>query len=110
MRNMPVIHLHGRLGFLPWQSGESRLYDSEITAESLRTGANNINIIHEDITDGRDKDFSEAKRLLADAEQVLLMGFGYNSTNVERLGIADLAAGKSKGTCQGLGGSGEKAA
>jgi len=45
---------------------------------------------HEDITDGRDRDFAEAKKLLTAADQIILMGFGYNAVNVERLGITDL--------------------
>jgi hypothetical protein len=38
------------------------------------------------------------------------MGFGYNPKNVERLGVADIDAGRAIGTCQGLGARGEEAA
>jgi hypothetical protein len=82
----------------------------QVTKESLRIAAENIKIIHEDITDGRDKDFLLAKQLLAEADQIILLGFGYNSTNVGRLGIANLPEGKIKGTCIALGGSGETTA
>jgi hypothetical protein len=110
MSKIPIVHLHGRLGFLPWQSeGESRPYNHQVTADALRIAAKNIKIIHEDITDGRDGDFAAAKKLLAEADQIILMGFGYNSTNVERLGIRDLPDHKMIGTCVGLGAKGEAA-
>jgi hypothetical protein len=49
-----------------------------------------IKAVHEDITD-RDKDFQLAKQLLADAESVFLMGFGFGTKNVERLGLAGIS-------------------
>jgi hypothetical protein len=47
---------------------------------------------------------------MIEADQIILMGFGYNSTNVERLGIRDLPDHKMIGTCVGLGAKGESAA
>ena len=111
MTKIPIVHLHGRLGFLPWQGeSESRPYNHQVTKEALEIAAKNIKIIHEDITEGRDKDFASAKKLLSEAEQILLMGFGYNSTNIGRLGIAELPEGRAKGSCIALGSSGETAA
>ena len=46
-----------------------------------------IKIIHEATTDGRDKDFERGLNLLQNAKRVLFLGFGYNSLNMERLGI-----------------------
>jgi hypothetical protein len=37
----------------------------------------------------------------------IFIGFGYNSTNVGRLGIAELPTGKAKGSCVALGPNGE---
>lgn len=110
LESMPIVHLHGRLGALPWQDGPSRPFDTQMNRDGLRIAADNIKIIHEDIKDGRDKDFARAKRLLMEADQIILMGFGYNSTNVERLGIGELPNGKMIGSCVGLGAKGEAAA
>jgi hypothetical protein len=110
LESMPVVHLHGRLGALPWQEGPSRPFETNINKDGLQIAADNIKIIHEDIRDGRDKDFARAKRLLMEADQIFLMGFGYNATNVERLGIAELTNGKMIGSCVGLGAKGEIAA
>jgi len=110
LERIPVVHLHGRLGALPWQGGQTRPYETTIDRDTLTIAAENIKIIHEDIADGRDKEFALAKELLSKADQIILMGFGYNSTNVERLGIRDLPDGKMIGTCVGLGAKGEAAA
>ncbi len=103
LQHIPVVHLHGRLGALPWQGGPSRPFGTNVTRESLRVAADSIKIIHEDVTDGRDQDFAQAKKLLTEAEQIFLVGFGYNATNVERLGIANLPDHKMIGTSIGLG-------
>lgn len=108
--HIPIIHLHGRLGFLPWQGGDSRPFSHLISTEALKTSVENIKIIHEADPKPDDKDFNLARELLAGADQIVFMGFGYNPKNVERLGIADIADGKAYGTCQGLGGKGEEAA
>jgi hypothetical protein len=110
LESIPVVHLHGRLGSLPWQDGPSRPFEPSINTEILRIAAESIKIIHEDIADGRDKEFALARKLLVEADQILLMGFGYNQMNVERLGIAELPNGKMFGSCVGLGGRGEIAA
>jgi hypothetical protein len=111
LSKIPIIHLHGRLGFLPWQGQNARPYAVDINPEALKVSTDNIKVIHEDITEGRDDDFKQAKALLGDAEQIIFMGFGYNSKNIERLGIADLPGERSIiGTCQGLGYRGELAA
>jgi SIR2-like domain len=100
----PIIHLHGRLGFLPWQSAtRSRPYINHFIRDMLAIAAAEIKIVHEDIADGRDKDFERAKELLRKAEQILFLGFGYNSTNIKRLELEKLVAGRAKGTCVNLG-------
>lgn len=111
--HIPIVHLHGRLGYLPWQVDDgsaARPYGPAFDDAGLRIAAENIKIIHEDITDGRDKEFAQAKALLSAAEKIVLMGFGYNERNIDRLGIRDLPEGKALGSMQGLGGLGEKRA
>lgn len=57
----------------------------------METLLKEIKVVHEDITDGRDKE--GAKELLADAERIYLLGFGFGGRNVERLGLRDLEPG-----------------
>jgi len=107
---IPIIHLHGSLGPLPWQvkAGEpNRPYDYQISRENFEVSRTHIKIIHEDVHDGRDADFARAKQFLTDAQQIFFLGFGYNRINLERLGVGNLdkTVQTILGTCVGLGGA-----
>jgi hypothetical protein len=92
LHHIPIIHLHGTLGRLPWQEGEGsvRPYEDLVNTESLAVAKHGIKIVHEDLEDGRDKDFDRAKAILAWAQQIYFLGFGYGATNMKRLGLRDL--------------------
>ncbi|MBI3703464.1 MAG: hypothetical protein HY244_06360 [Rhizobiales bacterium] len=103
LNKIPIIHLHGRLGFLPWDSGgSSRHYRPEIDQRALEVSIQNIKIIHEDISDGRDRDFENAKRIIGEAERIYFLGFGYNEMNMQRLAIDSIPPGKAWGTAHGV--------
>ena len=104
LSQIPIIHLHGDLGALPWQESDSakiRTYEPTISPEAVRIAASRIKIIHEDIA-GRDREFAEAKRILNLADQIYFLGFGYNQTNMERLGVDKIKGGVVYGTGYGL--------
>jgi hypothetical protein len=99
--DIPIIHLHGRLGYLPWQSAaEGRPYNGNIDKRVMDICRREIKVVHEDITD-RDRDFSKAKELLGNAQRVYLLGFGFGSKNVERLGLSSLTPEQFQGTAVG---------
>jgi hypothetical protein len=104
LEKIPIIHLHGRLGHLPWQEGNKAIpYGStQIDGRTMKILRNEIKVVHEDITDGRDKDFAQAKELLGTATRVYLLGFGFGSKNVERLGLAEVKSADYQGTAVGL--------
>jgi hypothetical protein len=100
--NIPVIHLHGRLGFLPWQNAKlGRQFDGELDKHAMDVSRREIKVVHEDITD-RDSDFSQAKKLLGEAKRIYLLGFGFGSKNVERLGLKVLSPEVFQATTSGL--------
>jgi hypothetical protein len=103
---MPIIHLHGRLGYLPWQSTKEIIPfgSANIDPLAMTVMMNQIKVVHEDITDGRDKEFDRAKQLLKDAERVYLLGFGFGGRNVERLGLGNLQAPVYAGSAYELSG------
>jgi len=107
MERIPIIHLHGRLGYLPWQNDiDSRPFEPLVNHEVLNTCIKSIKVVHEDSSkDGRDADFREAQRLLGLAEYVYFLGFGYGPTNMERLGVRSLAPKIIRGTGFGLTGN-----
>jgi hypothetical protein len=99
LSQIPIVHLHGDLGALPWHlSPEAiREYDSKVSPEAIKIAASRIKIIHEDIAD-RDSEFEKAKQLLNEADLIYFLGFGYNSTNMARLGVNNIRDGIAFGT------------
>jgi hypothetical protein len=89
LREVPIIHVHGTLGKLPWQSSdageEKRDYIPETDIKDIQIAAAQIKIISE----GSDtsEEFKTAIQYLHGAEKVYFLGFGYNSTNLSRLKI-----------------------
>ena len=74
LANIPIVHLHGRLGYLPWQRGESRAYgDLTIDSRAVEMSVREMRVVHEDTTD-RDKDFTQAKELLGEAKESISNG------------------------------------
>lgn len=85
---IPVIHVHGSLGKLPWQSSISRPYEASYGPEEIRDAASQIAIIHEG--QGTSEEFYRAFNLLNTAERIYFLGFGFHSVNLERLRIDKL--------------------
>ena len=89
IKNIPIIHVHGQLGYLPWQDKPAREYkrESRDVINAISIAASGIRIIHEDINVNEDELFIAAHSLLRGAERIYFLGFGYNETNVKRLSI-----------------------
>ena len=101
LEQIPIIHLHGHLGALPWQSKNSRPFEPIINKQTMDVARHGIKIIHETPTVERDKDFQKGLNLLQNSEQTVFLGFGYNTLNMQRLGIEHTRAG-AIGTGYGL--------
>lgn len=98
-----IIHLHGSLSKLPWQGAAElvRPYKPDITVEGLKLAASQIKIIHEDISNN--PEFEAAQLLFESAKRIYFLGFGYDGTNINRLGIKKYITGKSMmGTALGF--------
>lgn len=104
LEQIPIVHVHGRLGFLPWQKDcdPRRRYEPTTDPGVLISAAASIKIVHEDIDDSQDKDFRFAKNLMRNAEQIYFLGFGYAPTNIQRLEVLGLPDGRAAGTGHGL--------
>lgn len=105
MRCLPVVHLHGQLGGLPWQRckpEQIRDYSPELTERSIRVASDGIKIIHE-ADDLNDAEFLKAHKLLSRAKEIVFLGFGYHRTNLERLRLDNLRDAQIlRGTCYGF--------
>jgi hypothetical protein len=93
LQAVEIVHVHGDLGNLPWQeerTGEHRTreYTPEFTPEAVRAAARGIRIVHE--VKPNDEPFGRAHDLIAQAERLCFLGFGYHQDNVNRLGLGRL--------------------
>jgi hypothetical protein len=105
VEKIQMVHLHGRLGYLPWQKGQSKIEfgDNQIDVRKMKIVTKEIKVVHEDHTlDGRDADFNLAHVMLVNARRVYLMGFGFGVQNVQRLKLDIVTPHVFDGTAYGL--------
>ena len=102
LSGLNIIHVHGVLGDLPWQTAEGRSYRSHCPSEMLLKSAEKIRIMSDDIADVHFLKYAWQK--LNEAELICCLGFGYDSANMDRLRLNDLHQKKVKfqGTCFGV--------
>jgi hypothetical protein len=91
---IPIIHMHGQLGKLPWQSKGtneySRRYGGPITKACLKNAAASIKINSEELEN--DPEVLKARELIKKAEKLYFLGFGYDPINIRRLALGESAA------------------
>ena len=98
LKNIPIIHVHGSFGSLPWQ--ESTLSkmkygvweDKDSRCPAVKQGGENIIIVHN--ANEETAEFQQAQKLLVGAQRVYFLGFGFNKDNVRRLKIETLLGNK----------------
>jgi hypothetical protein len=103
MSKLNLIHLHRRLGYLPWQKQKfTRPYMYEISQPILEGCVNDIKLVHEELEDTRGKDFEAAKSLMRSADRLYFLGFGFGQLNIDRLDLKGMRQGKGIATAHGL--------
>ena len=112
LNQLRILHVYGSLGRLEWQS-DTQLplvsYGNKLDRDRILLSADSIkiiprpkqeNVVLESVSD----EFNEARKLIAGANALYFLGFGYNQTNMERLGIKTLKKPQKKmGTAKDLG-------
>jgi hypothetical protein len=84
VEQMPIVHVYGQLQPLT-PASNGRAYGVCDDANASKHASNSIRVIPEQRDD--DKAFVKAKSYLSDADRVCFLGFGFDSTNVRRLGL-----------------------
>jgi len=93
MKRIPIVHVHGQLGYLPWQApnaDESVPYRAGVSPEDISIAARCLRIVHEGAE--HDEGFVAARKALGGATRVRFIGFGYHPVNIERLRLPDRMA------------------
>ena len=86
---IPIVHIHGSFGRLPWQEGDGEAipYDGDAVLrdrDKIISAAENIKIIFDENVE-KSEALNKAYNLLRDAHVVLFFGFGFHELNVKRL-------------------------
>jgi hypothetical protein len=87
VKKIPIIHVHGQLGYLPWQNPEvsHHVEYGDKTPGAIRLAANGIKIITENMD--HSPDFRNAQEYIGAARRIGILGFGYHDVNMKRLNI-----------------------
>ena len=91
LRKIPIVHVHGSLGPLPWQEGGGRPYHPLPQAWEAEPAADRIKIVCESAEE--DPGFNKARTWIREAQRIYFLGFGYNKDNVERLHLGECKEG-----------------
>ena len=95
LTKIPIIHLYGKLGKLPWETVKmddySRDYNPLVLPHLLRRSSKSLKIIHDQVLPDNE-DFRQARKLLSNARKIYFLGFGYHKDNLERLRIKSLTS------------------
>ena len=95
MRRLDITHVYGCLGDHKTQlNGKHRLYEPTDDGVSLEVAASGIDIISEARDDSTK--FQKGRDWFNWAEQICFLGFGFDETNVQRLGLFDVIDTKKK--------------
>jgi len=96
LKNIPIVHLYGKLALLPWgkinSNDYTREYNPKITPHFLKKSSTSLKIIYDNVDLPNDTDFKKAKLLLSGARKIYFLGFGYHKDNLERLRIKSLTS------------------
>lgn len=100
LSKIPIIHVHGKLGALPWQDNSPKSYNPNFTLDELKMASDQIIVIPEEVN--THKSFNLANGLMFSAAKIFFLGFGYHDANLERLKIKEFKNTVLWGTSFGL--------
>lgn len=104
LNKIPIIHVHGRLGALPWQEEGGRPYLNRadiLKPENIKSISEQIIIIPE--AEDTSPAFEHAFNLMKSSNDIYFLGFGYHEMNLRRLKTDILKLQNMSGTGYGLG-------
>jgi hypothetical protein len=101
LSQLPFIHLHGRLGHLPWQGSDGRAFEPTLNRTVLETCVRAIKIMNEG-PDVSTAEFNQAKELMEKSERIYFLGVGFNDVNLQRIGLSSHTNSKVSSTGLGL--------
>jgi hypothetical protein len=102
LEQIPIIHIHGQLGQHPYPQHGCREYSPRMRdhREFCEAAAKGITLLHEE----KSGSLEQARKLLAEADRIAFLGFGYHQVNIDRIAIDTVRVGSKHiiGTTRGL--------
>jgi len=99
LNKISIIHVHGKLGSLPWQEGEAkRRYSTQHNGDIVKV-SKQIRVIAE--KEDSSREFNKAYKIMNSASKIYFLGFGYHPTNLRRLRVMELDKKRPPRTFQG---------
>jgi len=92
INKIPIVHLYGKLDSFPWQNAKNGFPydDSKFIKERIHQAIYNIRIM-DDVKEYEETEaFKSAYKLISNAEQIFLLGFGFDKINLERLKVEQI--------------------
>lgn len=84
VKTMPIVHPYGRIGPLPWQTNQLPVpYGADPQEHDLSVLAKNIRTFTEQVDDETVPE--KMKELVAEAHQIVYLGFSFGSQNMDLL-------------------------
>lgn len=83
MENLIIVHPYGQVGFLPWQGCSPAIsFGQEVTSRLITAAASEIKTFTEQEDD---EAIHRTRRMVAEAETVIFIGFAFHSQNMKLL-------------------------
>jgi hypothetical protein len=82
--SLGILHVHGHVGALPWQSSEGRWYDNNLKGKDFFAASKEIVLAH----DGPNEALTNSLQgLVENADRIYFFGFGFHHANLLKLGL-----------------------
>ena len=98
LEHLSFIHVYGALGGRPYldenyvetHGHQRRQYTHQTSPDEVRAYAPSISLINRKNPTDTTPELTEARRMIEAADRIYFLGFGYDDTNLERLGWPDV--------------------
>lgn len=89
LKRIEFIHVYGKLGKMPWESGDVLEYGKRFDLNELANISSRILAMGETASDAS---FYTARQHMRDSDHVVFLGFGYHKENIRYLGLKDIGS------------------
>jgi len=95
LQSIPIYHIHGRIGKLPWEDSKGTEYGKYAKDMVLKSAADNFILIGE-----KPRPLDGISEALSEAKSVYFLGFGYHDENLNKLDMTAIkTCNKVVGSC-----------